>query len=76
MTLNFRVEFDTKLHKKPNRAKKTRTRVSEDFLRPKVTTPQIWGSAKISGGVGIFLKILSCGIFFPKLFSHFLVLFF
>ena len=76
MTLNFRVEFDTKLHKKPNRAKKTRTRVSADFLGPKVTTPQIWGSAEISAGLGVFLKILDCGIFFKKISCHFLVLFF
>ena len=42
---------------------KIRPRVSEDFLGPKVTTPQIWGSAEISTGLGVFLKILSCRIF-------------
>ena len=37
---------------------KIRPRISEDFLGPKVTTPQIWGSAEISTGLGVFLKIL------------------
>ena len=76
MTLTFRVEFDTKLHKKPNRPQKIRTWAEEDFLGPKVTTPQIWGSAEISRGLGVFLKILDCGIFFKKISCHFLVLFF
>ena len=39
---------------------KIRPRVSEDFLGPKVTTPEILGSAEISTGLGVFLKILGC----------------
>ena len=37
---------------------------------------QILGSAKFSAGLGVFLKILDCGIFFKKISYHFLVLFF
>ena len=70
------VKFDTKLLKNRNRAKKIRTRVSGDFLGPKVTTPQIWGSAEVSAVLGVFLKICSCQLFFKKNFSHFLLLFF
>jgi hypothetical protein len=60
------VKFDTKLLKIRNRAKKTRTRVSEDFLGLKVTTPQILGSAEILAGLGVFFKICSCQLFFKK----------
>ena len=35
----------------------------------------IW-SAEISTGLSVSLKILSCRIFFKKIFSHFLLLFF
>ena len=45
---------------------KIRPWVSEDFLGPKVTTPpqkKIWGSAEISTGLGVFLKILRDRIF-------------
>ena len=66
MALKFCVSFDIKLHKKQDKLKKIRTRVSEDFLGLKVTTPQIWGSAEISTGLGVFLKILSCWIFLKK----------
>ena len=76
MTLKVLVKFDTKLIKNRSRAKKIRTRVSEDFLGPKVTTPQIWGSAEVSAVLGVFLKICSCQLFFKKNFSHFLLLFF
>ncbi len=76
MTLKVLVKFDTKLLKNRNRPKKTRTWVSEDFLGPKVTTPQIWGSTESSAGLGVFLKICSCQLFFKKNFSHFLLLFF
>jgi hypothetical protein len=34
------AKFDQKLHKTQKIAKKIRTRVSEEFLKPKVTTPQ------------------------------------
>ena len=71
MTLKVLVKFDTKLLKNRNRAKKTGTWVSEDFLGPKVTTPQIWGSAELSAGLGVFLKICSCQLFKKKNFSHF-----
>ena len=70
------VKFDTKLLKNRSRAKKIRTWVSEDFLGPKVTTPKIWGSTESSAGLGVFLKICSCQLFFKKNFSHFLLLFF
>jgi hypothetical protein len=43
----FFVKFDTKLLKNRNRENKTRTRVSEDLLGPKVTTPKILGLAEI-----------------------------
>ena len=76
MTLKVLVKFDTKLLKNRSRAKKIRTWVSEDFLGPKVTTPQIWGSTESSAGLGVFLKICSCQLFFKKNFSHFLLLFF
>ena len=76
MTLKVLVKFDTKLLKNRNRAKKTRTWVLEDFLGPKVTTPQIWGSAEVSAVLDVFLKICSCQLFFKKNFSHFLLLFF
>ena len=45
---------------------KIRPWVSEDFLGPEVTTPQILGSAEISTGLGVFLKILSYRIFWKK----------
>ncbi len=76
MTLKVLVKFDTKLLKNRSRAKKTRTRVSGDFLEPKITTPKIWGSAEVSAVLGVFLKICSCQLFFKKNFSHFLLLFF
>ena len=34
-------------------------RPEEDLLGPKVTLPQIWGSAEIPRGLGVFLDILS-----------------
>ena len=37
---------------------------------------QIWGSAELSAGLGVFLKICSCQLFLKKNFSHFLLLFF
>ena len=43
MTLKFRVKFYTNLHKKQDKLKKIRTRVSEDFLGPKVTNPPKFG---------------------------------
>ena len=55
---------------------KIRPWVSEDFLGPKLTIPQIWGSAEISTGLGVFLKILRDRILWKKIFSHFLLLFF
>jgi hypothetical protein len=58
-----------------------RARISKDFLGPKVTKfiylPfQIWGSAKISMGLGVFLKILSCRIFTKKFLVTFYCFFF
>ena len=46
MTLKFCVNFDIKLHKKQDKFKKIHTRVSEDFLGPKVTTPKFGGQQK------------------------------
>jgi len=60
----------------PKRGKKKNPRGTKNFLGPKVTTPQIWGSAEISAGLSVFLKICSCQLFFKKNFSHFLLLFF
>ena len=39
MTLKFCVEFDKNSHKSQNGPKKIRTRISEDFLGPDITTP-------------------------------------
>jgi len=71
-----RVKFCIRECLEVRMGQKIRPRVSEDFLGPKVTTPQIWGSAEISTGLGVFLKILSYRIFWKKIFSHFLLLFF
>ena len=68
MTLNFGVEFDTKLHKKPNRAKKTRTRVSADFLGPKVTTPPNLGVDRNFCGSGRIFENFRLRDFFQKNF--------
>ncbi len=68
--------FTLKSPQNPKRGKKIHSWVSEDFLGPKVTTPQIWGSAEVSAVLGVFLKICSCQLFFKKKFSHFLLLFF
>ena len=76
MTLKVLVKFDTKLLKTRNRAKKIRTRVLGDFLGPKVTTPQIWGSAEVSAVLGVFLKICSCQLFSKKILVTFYCCFF
>ena len=55
---------------------KIRPWISEDFLGPKVTTSQIWGSAEISTGLGVFLKILSCRIFEKNILVTFYCCFF
>ena len=49
---------------------KIRPQVLENFLGPKVTTPEILGSAEISTGLGVFLKIWVVGQnFFKNLIS-------
>ena len=52
-----RVKFCIRECLEVRMGQKIRPRVSEDFLGPKVTTPQILGSAEISTGLGVFLKI-------------------
>ena len=71
------VKFDTKLLKNRNRANKTRTRVSEDFLRPKVTTPSNFGVGKNFCGSGCIFENFELLDFFQKHFySLFTILFF
>jgi hypothetical protein len=61
------VKFDTKLLKTRNRAKKTRTRVSEDFLRSTATTPKFGGRQKFLRVWAYFWKFWVDG-FFSKIF--------
>ena len=82
-----RVKFCIRDCSEVKMGQKIRPRVSEDFLGPKVTTPEILGSAEISTGLGVFLKIWVVGqnffqksYIFKKLknhhFSTFVVFFF
>ena len=48
--------------------KKIHPWVSEDFLGPKVTTPQIWESAEISTGLGVFFENFELPDFLKKTF--------
>ena len=52
-----RVKFCIRDYSEVKMEQKIRPRISEDFLGPKVTTPEILGSAEISTGLGAFFKI-------------------
>ena len=68
MALKFCVSFDIKLHKKQDKLKKICTRISQDFLGPKIPTLQIWGSAEISTGLGRIFENFELLDFFEKKF--------
>ena len=76
MTLKFRVKFYTNLHKKQDKLKKIRTRVSEDFLGPKVTTPPNLRVDRNFYGPGRIFENFELWDFLKKNFGHFLLLFF
>ena len=62
MALKFRVKFYTNLQQNKISSKKYAHGLRKTFYNLK-SLRQIWGLVEISTGLGVFLKILSCGIF-------------